>query len=670
MRTLNGPAQPTPHGDKIGHMAGRIRQSDVEEVKARTRIEEVVGEHVALKSAGVGSMKGLCPFHDERSPSFHVRPHVGYYHCFGCGESGDVYSFLQKIDHVTFSEAVERLAGKIGYELHYEDGGEAQTIGNRARLLAANQAAAEFFQAQLAEPGAGVGRAFLGERGFDASAAAHFSVGFAPKSWDELTKYLNAQGFTDEELLTAGLVSQRDRGVYDRFRGRLVWPIRDVTGQTVGFGARRLLDDDQGPKYLNTPETPLYRKAQVLYGLDLAKREISKSHRVVVVEGYTDVMACHLAGETTAIATCGTAFGVDHIKLLRRVLGDDSGVGEVVFTFDGDAAGQNAALKAFAEEQRFAANTFVAVAPEGLDPCDLRLKRGDGAVRNLIASRIPMFEFVIRSTIAKYDLNTVEGRIAAVRAAAPIIANLRDPALRPGYQRELARMLGLELDEVARAVRAAGPRTTGVPGDGSRAQTGDGQRGYPNRDAQQGGPVGDPAHTPVGPRRPTAHGPAAEASTAPERPFGMTDLPNDPATRLERDAIQALLQAGAWAERSLREQALTARLQHPALAVIRDALQAAGGAASLDAVLAELPAQFQPLAAQLAVAPIPYSNAAELGAYVNGVLSALLDRELLRQKSELLGQLQRAAASDPAVVADLQRALVDVEAARRALRSE
>ncbi|HEU5223004.1 MAG TPA: DNA primase [Candidatus Lumbricidophila sp.] len=629
-------------------MAGRIRQSDVEEVKARTRIEEIVGEHVALKSAGVGSMKGLCPFHDERSPSFHVRPQVGYYHCFGCGESGDVYSFLQKMEHVTFSEAVERLAGKIGYELHYEDGGEAQTVGNRARLLAANQAAAEYFQAQLAEPGAGVGRSFLGERGFDASAAAHFSVGFAPKSWDELTKHLNAKGFTDEELLTAGLVSQRDRGVYDRFRGRLVWPIRDVTGQTVGFGARRLLDDDQGPKYLNTPETPLYRKAHVLYGLDLAKREISKSHRVVVVEGYTDVMACHLAGETTAIATCGTAFGVDHIKLLRRVLGDDSGVGEVVFTFDGDAAGQNAALKAFAEEQRFAANTFVAVAPDGLDPCDLRLKRGDGAVRNLIASRTPMFEFVIRSTVQKYDLNTVEGRIAAVRAAAPIVANLRDPALRPGYQRELARMLGLELDEVARAVRAASPRAVAQSGERDRAAAGN-QPPSPST------------------RRPTQ--PDAQAAL-PERPFGLADLPNDPSTRLERDAIQALLQAAAWAEQSRRERALTARMQHPALAVIRDALQVAGATATLDAVLAELPTQFQPLAAQLAVAPMPYSNQAELGTYVNGVLAALLERELLRQKSELLGQLQRAGATATPDVAALQRALVDVESARRALRAE
>ncbi|MEB0304199.1 CHC2 zinc finger domain-containing protein, partial [Cryobacterium sp. 10I1] len=208
-------------------MAGLIRQSDIEEVKARTNIADIVGDYVSLKSAGVGSLKGLCPFHDERSPSFHVRPQVGFYHCFGCGESGDVYSFLQKMDHVTFSEAVERLAGRVGLELHYEGGGaDAPDHTNRARLYAANQAAADFFVEQLGSAGAAVGRTFLGERGFDAHAATRFGIGFAPKSWDELTKHLRGRGYSDEELTLAGLVSSREgsSGVYDRFRGRLVWP--------------------------------------------------------------------------------------------------------------------------------------------------------------------------------------------------------------------------------------------------------------------------------------------------------------------------------------------------------------------------------------------------------------------------------------------------------------
>ncbi|KQZ08162.1 DNA primase [Agromyces sp. Root1464] len=624
-------------------MAGRIRQSDVDEVKARTNIADIVGEHVSLKSAGVGSMKGLCPFHDERSPSFHVRPGLGYYHCFGCGESGDVYSFLQRMDHVSFTEAVERLAGRIGFELHYEDGGQASDHGNRARLLAANQAAAEFFVERLSAPDAEVGRRFLGERGFDAEAARRFGVGFAPKSWDALTDHLKGRGFTTEELSASGLVSQGDRGVYDRFRGRLVWPIRDVTGQTVGFGARRLLDDDKGPKYLNTPETAIYHKSQVLYGLDLAKRDISKTHRVVVVEGYTDVMACHLAGITTAIATCGTSFGVDHIKVLRRVLGDASGVGEVVFTFDGDAAGQQAAIRAFGEEQRFAAQTFVAVAPDGLDPCDLRLARGDAAVRTLIESRTPMFEFVIKHTLARYDLETVEGRVAALRAAAPVVADIRDPALRPGYTRELARMLGVELGEVTRAVRSAASRPkSGESGSGQAAAS---------------GPAG-----------------STEATDAPERPFSITQLPSDPATRLERDALQAMVQHPDTVGADLLRHAIDCRFGNPSLAVIRDGIASVLASPDpqvrVDRVVAEVPAPFASLVQQLAVAPMPHRNEAELTVYVQGVVGALVDRELLRQKSELLGRLQRTDRTDVAAYAALQRALVEIETERRALRAD
>jgi DNA primase len=632
-------------------MAGRIRQSDVEEVKARTNIADIVGEHVTLKSAGVGSMKGLCPFHDERSPSFHVRPGLGYYHCFGCGESGDVYTFLQRMDHVSFTEAVERLAGRVGFELHYEDGGQASDHGNRARLLAANQAAAEFFVERLGSPEADLGRRFLGERGFDAAAAARFGVGFAPKSWDALTDHLKGRGFATEELAASGLVSQGDRGVYDRFRGRLIWPIRDVTGQTVGFGARRLLDDDKGPKYLNTPETAIYHKAQVLYGLDLAKRDISKTRRVVVVEGYTDVMACHLAGVTTAIATSGTSFGVEHIRVLRRVLGDDSGLGEVVFTFDGDAAGQQAAMRAFAEEQRFAAQTFVAVAPDGLDPCDLRLARGDAAVRALVETKTPMFEFVIRTSLARYDLETVEGRVAALRTAAPIVAEIRDPALRPGYTRELARMLGMELAEVTRAVRSVAGRPKNS-----------GERG-----AQPNGATGAP--------RPGADS-ASEApvTDAAPRPFSIRELPNDPSTRLERDALQAMLQYPDALGPELLRHAVDCRFGNASLAVVRDGIASVlatpDATIRVDRVVEEVPEPFAGVVRQLAVAPVPQRGEDELTAYVRGIVSALIDRELLRQKSELLGRLQRSDRADTATFTALQRALVELETERRALRAD
>jgi DNA primase len=591
-------------------MAGRIRQSDIDEVKARTNIADIVGERVALKPAGVGSLKGLCPFHDERSPSFHVRPQVGYYHCFGCGESGDVYSFLRAMDHVSFSEAVERLAARVGYTLHYEDGGAAPETSGRSRLYAANAAAAEFYRAQLATPEAETGRRFLGERGFDAGAAAHFGVGYAPKGWSALTDHLVAQKFSREELAQAGLVSQGQRGVYDRFRGRLVWPIRDVTGQVIGFGARKLYDDDQGPKYLNTPETPIYRKSQVLYGLDLAKRDISRSQRVVVVEGYTDVMACHLAGITTAIATCGTAFGSDHITVLRRVMGDDSASGEVVFTFDPDAAGQKAALRAFGEEKRFAAQTYVAVAPEGLDPCDLRLERGDGAVRTLLDSKVPMFEFVIDQRLQGFDLATVEGRAGALRSAAPIVAEIRDPSLRPGYTRVLARRLGLDMPEVSAAVERAA-------------------RGAARAAAQRA-----PA-----PR-------AAEGADAQpvEIRVSIATLPRDRDTAMERDALMAFLQYGHRVDPELLARALSVPFRSPALEAVRAVV--AGSAATTRPgwaadVVGAVREPFRSLAAELLTADFPARDEEHAVASADDLARRLIVRSLERQKSDLLGAIQR-----------------------------
>ncbi|MDN6202605.1 MAG: DNA primase, partial [Micrococcaceae bacterium] len=399
-------------------MAGLIKREDIDEVRSRTDIKEVVDGYVTLRSAGIGSFKGLCPFHDERSPSFHVRPQVGTFHCFGCEESGDVISFIQKMDHTTFSETVEHLAGRIGFELRYEDGGSGpsrQDVGRRQRLLDAHKIAEEYFRSQLLSEEAATGRQYLSERAFDRAACDHFGVGYAPKGWDQLLKHLRSRGFQDEELKLTGMFSEGNRGIYDRFRGRLIWPIRDLTGATIGFGARKLYEDDQGPKYLNTPETQLYKKSQVLYGVDLAKREITKNRQLIVVEGYTDVMACHLSGLGTAVATCGTAFGADHIKIARRLLRDDGSGGEVVFTFDGDAAGQKAALRAFEEDQRFIAQTYVAVEPSGADPCELRQHRGPEAVKELIDSKRPLFEFAIRAGLKKFNLDTVEGRVQALR---------------------------------------------------------------------------------------------------------------------------------------------------------------------------------------------------------------------------------------------------------------
>lgn len=617
-------------------VAGKIKRSDIDEVRARINIADVVGDYVTLKSAGVGSMKGLCPFHDERSPSFHVRPQAGFYHCFGCGEGGDVFTFLQKMDHLSFQESIERLAGKLGYPLHYEEGGQAADTSNRARLLLANGAAEKFFREQLLTPGAELGRAFLGERGFDALAAEKFGVGYAPQSFDALSKHLTAQGFTIAELLEAGLLSQGDRGSYDRFRGRLVWPIRDVTGQTIGFGARKLREDDQGPKYLNTPETPVYHKSRVLYGLDVAKRDIARSRQVVIVEGYTDVMACHLAGITTAIATCGTAFGSDHVTVVRRVLGDSddpaqAARGEVVFTFDPDEAGQKAASRAFAEESRFAAQTFVAVPPEGLDPCDVRIKRGDEALRNVIATKRPMYEFMIKQAMKQVDLNTVEGRGQALRSAAPIVSKIRDRVIRDGYARELAGWLGMNTEDVAREIRQG----TSAPSKAS---------------------------------------PPTEASSSEEAPYQLSSLSKDPVTALERDGLMVLLQHPDVVSHERASAVLATQFSHAALALVRDAMLSAfehyATGQWVVTVGEEIPQALSALVGQLAVAPLPVKeNQAER--YCQGVTSSLLDRELLRKKAELLSVLQRSDPThDPDTYRTLQESLVAIERERRELRGE
>lgn len=462
-------------------MKGLIKREDIVAVRERANLEEIVSEHVSLRSAGLGSMKGLCPFHDEKTPSFNIRPAIGRYHCFGCGEGGDVIEFVQKINHMSFTEAVEYLASRYGIQLRYEestsrtdrDSGPRTDFGTRQRLLAAHEVAEEFFRENLTSPEAEIGRRFLAERDFGPRAAAHFGIGFAPQGWDNLTKHLRGRGFTEKELTLSGLVSEGQRGVYDRFRGRLIWPIRDVTGKTIGFGARRLFDDDKGPKYLNTPETPIYKKSQVLYGIDLARKNISSKRQVVVMEGYTDVMAAHAAGIDTAVASCGTAFGSEHVTLVRRIMGDTTALsslslasgagnafagagGEVIFTFDGDEAGQNAALKAFREDQRFVAQTYVAVDPQGMDPCDIRVKRGEEALKDVIAARIPMFEFAIRAALRSVDLDTAEGQIAGLRMAAPVVAQIRDHALRPEYARRLSGWLGLDERTVQRAVQDAG----------------------------------------------------------------------------------------------------------------------------------------------------------------------------------------------------------------------
>ncbi|MFF4830269.1 DNA primase [Streptomyces sp. NPDC001315] len=457
-------------------MAGRINDEDVKAVRDAVPIDAVVSEYLQLRNAGGGNLKGLCPFHDEKSPSFQVSPSKGLFHCFGCQEGGDTITFVMKVDHLSFSEAVERLAAQAGITLRYEEGGynPAHQRGERIRLVEAHKVAAQWYAEQLAtSPEAETGRIFLAERGFDQAAAVHFGVGYSPQGWDHLTRYLRGKGFTDKELTLSGLSQEGRRGPIDRFRGRLMWPIRDIGGEVVGFGARKLYEADNGPKYLNTPDTPIYRKSQVLYGIDLAKKDIAKSSRAVVVEGYTDVMACHLAGVTTAIATCGTAFGGDHIKILRRLL-MDNGSARVIFTFDGDAAGQKAALRAFEDDQKFAAETYIAIAPDNMDPCELRLAKGDEAVADLVEPRTPLFEFALRQIVVRYDLDTPAGRAAALDEAAPIVARIKNSGAQHEVAVQLAGMLGIldtqfvvkRVAQLARWARDRGGKGAPVPARG------------------------------------------------------------------------------------------------------------------------------------------------------------------------------------------------------------
>jgi DNA primase len=583
-------------------VAGRIRDSDIAEVRDRTRIDELIGEYVALRRAGAGSLKGLCPFHDEKSPSFNVRPSHGTFHCFGCGEGGDAFAFVQKIEVIGFVEAVERLADRIGFRLTYEGGGASvqRDRGTRSRLLEANKKAAQFYAERLRTPEAAPAMSFLTGRGFDSAAAVTFGCGYAPAGWDVLTKHLIAAGFGIDELIKAGLAKEGRRGPIDRFHRRLVWPIRDLGGEVVGFGARRIFDDDGiDAKYLNSSDSPVYRKSQVLFGLDLAKREIAKRRQVVVVEGYTDVMAMHLAGVPTAVASCGTAFGADHIAVIRRLIGDDSfDLGEVIYTFDGDAAGQAAALKAFDGDQAFAAQTFVAIAPDGQDPCELRQSHGDTAVRDLVARREPLFEFAIRSMLREHDLDTAEGRVAALQRTVPLVARIRREDLRDEYARRLAGWVSW--DDIAMVVRRV------------RESAG-----------------GDPA-APVRGRR-----------AAPPPP------PKDePRLHLQREAIKAALQVPAVAGPAydeLPEQVFT----HPAFALVHRAVQAAGGVCSgrdgsawLEAVKAESPSETAKLVSELAVEPLelPRRNSEEaryIGSVIAGVRLALVEAQVAELKSRL-----------------------------------
>ncbi|MFF3154607.1 DNA primase [Streptomyces sp. NPDC057910] len=626
-------------------MAGRINDDDVKAVRDAVPIDAVVSEYLQLRGAGGGNLKGLCPFHDEKSPSFQVSPSKGLFHCFGCQEGGDTIAFVRKIDHLSFSEAVERLAATAGITLRYEEGGynPSNQRGERIRLVEAHKAAAQFYIEQLGSPEAEIGRKFLAERGFDQAAAAHFGVGYSPAGWDHLTRFLRGKGFSDKELLTSGLAQESRRNPIDRFRGRLMWPIRDVSGEVVGFGARKLRDDDNGPKYLNTPETPIYKKSQVLYGIDLAKKDIAKSSRAVVVEGYTDVMACHLAGVTTAIATCGTAFGGDHIKILRRLL-MDNGSARVIFTFDGDAAGQKAALRAFEDDQKFAAETYIAIAPDNMDPCDLRLAKGDEAVADLVQPRTPLFEFAIRQVVGRYDLETPAGRAAALDEAAPIVARIKNVASQHEVAVQLAGILGIldtqfVVKRVAQLARWA------------RDRGGKGPAPAPGR---------RPQYEDAAPRPAGAPGPALNLRS--------------PAHRTERELLKLALQHPHLVSPAFDAYGID-EFTAPPYAAVRQCIQDAGGATDapsdyLPAVMDSAPNDVvRALVTELAVEAVHARTVDE--AYAGEQLVAVRRRAVDRRLLDIQGTLARLGQhGDPAQLAAVQNELWVLQQYGQALRNK
>ena len=662
-------------------MAGRIRDEDIALVRERSAVDEVVGEYLQLRSAGGGSLKGLCPFHEEKTPSFNVTPARGLWYCFSCTEGGDVIRFVQRIDNLGFAEAVERLAARAGLELRYEQGGHVpgQEHTQRRRLIEAHRAAADFYAERIVAGEAAAARAFLASRGFEEAGWARFGVGYAPADWDALTRHLRGRGFTDAELLRGGLARQGRRGPVDMFRGRLIWPIRDLTGDVIAFGARKLAEDDDGPKYLNTPETPLFRKSSVLYGADLAKRDISQRRQAVIVEGYTDVMACHLSGVTTAVATSGTSFGDGHVKIIRRLLLDsDKFRGEVIFTFDGDAAGQRALDRADKFESDFVTQTMFALQPDGLDPCDLRLKQGEAAVRDLIAQRVPLYEFVIRGELGKHNLDTNEGRLAALDAAAAIIGRIKDFGLRDRYAISLDRWLGMmDEDFVLARVRAHAPSAPGSRRSGRASSGGEngyrrGPDGQPQRGAGQPGQEdsggGQPGEDNVG----AVKGERGGGRGAPEFRYDT----GDPVIQLEREALKLAVQRPALCGPefdAIGAESFTAPVHASVFGLIAQcggAGSAAGGREWAERLRAAAPDdRARGFVTRLAVEPLraPRSDGEADARYADAVLARIEELAVSREIAVIKSRLQRLSPVEDAGYNRMFGDLVALEQRRKVL---
>ena len=423
-----------------------IVDEDVQRVREATDLVELAREHIALKRVG-RRFVGLCPFHSEKSPSFSINPEMSAYYCFGCQARGDAITFVREVEHLDFVGAVERLAQRVNITLRYTDANVSKDRQRKQRLHDAVGAAIDFYHHRLLEAGdAGNARKYLRGRGFDGDAARRFQIGYSPDAWDELSKFLQQQKFARDDLVDSGLsfVNKHNK-LTDAFRGRLMFPIWNSRGEPVGFGARTLTGDD-GPKYKNTSETPIYRKSQLLYGLHWAKADVVARNEVVICEGYTDVMAFHLAGVTNAVATCGTALADDHFVMLKNL------TRRITLSYDADAAGQAAAERCYAWEQKFEVQFRVADLPDGRDPGDLWPADADRLTKG-VESATPFLEFRVDRALGAGDLSSFEGRAIAAEHAARLISEHPSDLVRDQYTVRIADRLQIEVDRMREMVQ-------------------------------------------------------------------------------------------------------------------------------------------------------------------------------------------------------------------------
>jgi DNA primase len=425
-----------------------ILDEDIARVREQTDLVALIGEKVALRRVGQRYV-GLCPFHQEKTPSFNVNPTLGFFKCFGCQKGGDAITFVREIDGLDFVDAVEDLAKRAGITLRYDDRAQAKDRSRRDRLVAAVAAAIDFYHRRLLESeDGGLARRYLRSRGFDGDAARRFQLGYSPDDWDLLALHLQQEKkLAREDIEGAGLafVNKANR-LQDQFRGRLMFPIYDAKGDAVGFGGRLL--EGEGPKYKNSPETPIYQKSRLLYGLNWAKAEVVAKGEVIISEGYTDVMALALAGAGNAVATCGTALADDHVRALKNL------ARKVTLAYDSDAAGQGAAEQWYRWESEFEIEVRVADLPAGRDPADV-WQDDPKALLAALDAAVPFLQFRVDRTLAAADLDTLEGKGRAAERAVAIIAEHPSDLVRDQYVMQLSGRLGIGADRLRDEVTSA-----------------------------------------------------------------------------------------------------------------------------------------------------------------------------------------------------------------------